>query len=78
MVCVPDPTFQRLRNRAAMNKFRKPRQVGRFKKPSTAVAEKRARAKADEDEFMAKLFQFPEDEEDLVPHARSDFDINSL
>ena len=49
-----------------MRKFRKPRQVGRFKKPSAAVADKRAQAKAAEDAFVAKLFQFDNDEDDLV------------
>jgi len=46
---------QRQRNRDNMRKFRKPKAVGRFKKPSDATATKRAAAKAAETEFVAKV-----------------------
>ena len=41
-----------------MRKFRKPKPVGRFKKPSTVVSAKRQAAKDLEDDFVSKLFLF--------------------
>jgi hypothetical protein len=38
-----------------MRKFRKPKAVGRFKKPSDATATKRAAAKAAEADFVSKV-----------------------
>jgi hypothetical protein len=46
---------QRQRNRDNMRKFRKPKAVGRFKKPSDATATKRAAAKAAEADFVSKV-----------------------